>query len=74
MIAQRPPTAAPAVKAVAEQLPIRTDAVDAALAVLTVHHWTDLDRGIAELKTDRPPPDHHPHLGPHRLPGFLAGP
>lgn len=50
MIAQRPPTAAPAVKAVAEQLPIRTDAVDAALAVLTVHHWTDLDRGIAELK------------------------
>ncbi|MFI6363012.1 class I SAM-dependent methyltransferase [Nocardia sp. NPDC050630] len=50
MIAQRPPTAAPAVKAVAEQLPIRTDAVDAALAVLTVHHWTELDRGIAELK------------------------
>ncbi|WP_062981656.1 class I SAM-dependent methyltransferase [Nocardia anaemiae] len=50
MIAQRPPDAAPAVRAVAEQLPIPTDAVDAALAILTVHHWTDLDRGIAELK------------------------
>ncbi|MEV5836665.1 methyltransferase domain-containing protein [Nocardia sp. NPDC052112] len=50
MITQRPPGAAPAVQAVAEQLPIHTDAVDAALAILTVHHWTDLDRGIAELK------------------------
>jgi SAM-dependent methyltransferase len=49
MIAQRPPGAAPAVQAVAEQLPIRTNAVDAALAVLTIHHWTDLDRGIAEM-------------------------
>jgi SAM-dependent methyltransferase len=49
MIAQRPPGAAPAVRAVAEQLPIQTNAVDAALAVLTIHHWTDLDRGIAEM-------------------------
>ncbi|MGY4098210.1 class I SAM-dependent methyltransferase [Nocardia sp. R16R-3T] len=50
MIEQRPPGAAPAVQAVAEQLPMHTDAVDAALAILTVHHWTDLDRGIAEMK------------------------
>jgi SAM-dependent methyltransferase len=49
MIAQRPPGAAPAVQAVGEQLPIGTDAVDAALAVLTIHHWSDLDRGIAEM-------------------------
>ncbi len=49
MIAQRPPGAAPAVQAVAEHLPIRTNAVDAALAVLTVHHWSDLDRGVAEM-------------------------
>ncbi|BDU07168.1 class I SAM-dependent methyltransferase [Nocardia cyriacigeorgica] len=49
MIAQRPRRAAPAVRALAEQLPLRTDAVDAALAVLTVHHWTDLEQGIAEL-------------------------
>jgi SAM-dependent methyltransferase len=49
MIAQRPPGAAPAVQAVAEQLPIDTNTVDAALAVLTIHHWSDLDRGIAEM-------------------------
>jgi SAM-dependent methyltransferase len=49
MIAQRPPGSAEAVQAVADHLPIRSRAVDAALAVLTVHHWSDLDRGIAEM-------------------------
>ncbi|HEU0191431.1 MAG TPA: methyltransferase domain-containing protein [Mycobacterium sp.] len=49
MVAQRPAGAAPAVRAVAAELPIRTGAVDAALAVLTVHHWTDLARGVAEM-------------------------
>jgi len=50
MIAQRPAGAAPAVRAVAEAIPLRDDAVDAAMAVLTVHHWTDLAAGIAELR------------------------
>jgi SAM-dependent methyltransferase len=50
MIAQRPPGSAPAVRAVAERLPISSDAVDAALAVLTVHHWADLAGGIAEMR------------------------
>ncbi|MEE3062730.1 MAG: methyltransferase domain-containing protein [Actinomycetota bacterium] len=50
MIAQRPPGCAPAVLAVAEQLPIRSNAVDAALAVLTVHHWNDLAQGIEEMR------------------------
>jgi SAM-dependent methyltransferase len=49
MIAQRPPGSAPAVQAVAEHLPIRSNAVDAGLAVLTVHHWSDLDHGVAEM-------------------------
>jgi SAM-dependent methyltransferase len=49
MIAGRPPDWAPAVRAKAENLPLATDSVDAALAVLTVHHWDDLDRGLAEL-------------------------
>ncbi|HEY9302937.1 MAG TPA: methyltransferase domain-containing protein [Mycobacterium sp.] len=49
MIAQRPPGSAPAVQAVAEHLPIRSRAVDAALALLTVHHWRDIDRGVAEM-------------------------
>lgn len=34
----------------AEALPFRDGAFDAALAVLTVHHWTDLDAGLAELR------------------------
>ncbi|WP_293325525.1 class I SAM-dependent methyltransferase [Mycobacterium sp.] len=49
MIDQRPPGSAPAVQATAEELPIRTDAVDAALAVLTVHHWAELAAGVAEM-------------------------
>lgn len=50
MIGQRPPGAAPAVRAVAERLPVRAGAADAALAVLTVHHWSDPAAGIAELR------------------------
>ncbi|WP_231951316.1 methyltransferase domain-containing protein [Nocardia terpenica] len=42
--------AAPVVQGVAEALPLRADSVDAALAVLTVHHWSDPGRGIAEMK------------------------
>ncbi|MCO1655175.1 class I SAM-dependent methyltransferase [Pseudonocardia humida] len=50
MIAQRPAGAAPCVRGTAEALPLADGAVDAALAVLTVHHWTDVDAGIAELR------------------------
>lgn len=49
MLAQRAPGAAPAVRAKAEALPLADGAVDAALAVLTVHHWTDPAAGLAEL-------------------------
>jgi SAM-dependent methyltransferase len=49
MIRQRPREAAPAVRAVAERLPCRDGAFDAALAVLTVHHWRDAAAGLAEL-------------------------
>jgi SAM-dependent methyltransferase len=49
MITQRRLATAPVVRAVAEHLPIRTDAVDAALAILTVHHWSDVDAGVAEM-------------------------
>lgn len=54
MIRQRPHDAGPAVRAVAQALPIRDHAVDAALAVLTVHHWTDWRRGLAELRRIAP--------------------
>ncbi|GHB50917.1 methyltransferase type 11 [Streptomyces viridiviolaceus] len=50
MIDQRPPGSAPAVRAVAEQLPLRDNAADAAMALLTVHHWADLATGIGELR------------------------
>ena len=49
MLDQRPPGAGPTMRAVAEQLPIADDAVDATLAVLTVHHWPDLAGGLAEM-------------------------
>ncbi|WP_394622095.1 class I SAM-dependent methyltransferase [Lentzea sp. JNUCC 0626] len=54
MIRQRPPDACPAVRAVAESLPLKDNAVDAALAVLTVHHWTDWRGGLAELRRIAP--------------------
>ena len=50
MIGQRPAGAAPVVQAVAEALPLRDGAVDAALAVLTLHHWSDWRAGVAELR------------------------
>jgi SAM-dependent methyltransferase len=50
MIDQRPPGSAPAVRAVAERLPLRTGAADAVMALLTVHHWHDLAAGLAELR------------------------
>ncbi|MEV4509999.1 methyltransferase domain-containing protein [Dactylosporangium sp. NPDC049525] len=50
MIRQRPPGAAPVVQACAEALPLADGAADAVMALLTVHHWTDLEAGIAELR------------------------
>jgi SAM-dependent methyltransferase len=50
MIAQRPPGSAPAVQAGAEALPFADDSFDAALAVLTMHHWSDWEAGVAELR------------------------
>lgn len=50
MLEQRPPEAAPAVQGFAESLPFGDDAFDAGLATLTVHHWTDLEAGLRELR------------------------
>jgi SAM-dependent methyltransferase len=50
MVAQRPAGAAAVVRAVAEALPFAADEFDAALAVLTVHHWRDQAAGLAELR------------------------
>ena len=50
MIQQRPPEAPAAVRASATSLPFRDESFDAALAVLTLHHWPDVSRGIEELR------------------------
>jgi SAM-dependent methyltransferase len=50
MIARRPPGAAPAVRASAEAVPFEDDSFDAAMAVLTVHHWPDREAGLAEMR------------------------
>ncbi len=49
MIAQRGSAAGPVVRAVAEQLPFPDHCFDGALALLTVHHWTDPAAGLAEM-------------------------
>jgi SAM-dependent methyltransferase len=49
MLAQRPAGAASVVQARAEALPFPNRSFDAAMAVLTLHHWTDQRAGIAEL-------------------------
>lgn len=50
MRAQRPPELAPAIDAVAEALPLADDSVDAAMAVITMHHWDDPAAGLGELR------------------------
>lgn len=50
MIAQRPPGAAPVVQGSAECLPFADRSYDAVMAVLTIHHWSDKARGLAEMR------------------------
>lgn len=50
MIRQRPPGAAPVVQASASNLPFHDQSFDAALAVLTVHHWPRREQGLAEMR------------------------
>ena len=51
MAAQRPATRAPALRADAGTLPLRDGSVDAAMAILTIHHWdAQRERGVRELR------------------------
>jgi SAM-dependent methyltransferase len=50
MIAQRRADAAPAVPANAEELPFPDQSFDAAIALLSDHHWRDRLRGLRELR------------------------
>jgi SAM-dependent methyltransferase len=48
MIAQRRSKKAAVVQARAEALPFRQDSFDCAMAILTIHHWNDIEKGIYE--------------------------
>ena len=50
MIQQRGVGAAPVIQASAEALPFSRGTFDAALAVLTLHHWNDWRRGVDEMR------------------------
>jgi uncharacterized protein (DUF1330 family)/SAM-dependent methyltransferase len=51
MAAQRGAELAPPLRAAAEALPLFDDSVDAAMAILSVHHWDQArERGVRELR------------------------
>jgi len=51
MIAQRDPSLAPAIQSAAYPLPLEDQSVDAAMAILTIHHWDDdQERGVREMR------------------------
>lgn len=50
MIRQRKAGAALCVRATAEALPFPDSAFDAAMAILTIHHWSDWRRGLGEMR------------------------
>ena len=50
MSAQRGSRRVPAIRATADRLPLRDKSIDAAMAVLTIHHWDEgQERGVREL-------------------------
>jgi SAM-dependent methyltransferase len=50
MIRKRSPSAAQVIQASADHLPFGNDAFDAAMAILTVHHWPDKEAGLREVR------------------------
>ncbi|MFN0147090.1 MAG: class I SAM-dependent methyltransferase [Dehalococcoidia bacterium] len=50
MIAQRGPNLAPATLTTADRIPLRDKSVDVALAVLTIHWWSDREAAFRELR------------------------
>jgi SAM-dependent methyltransferase len=50
MRAQRPRHLAPAIHGVAENLPLDDQSVDASMAMVTVHQWPDIKKGLGELR------------------------
>ena len=63
MVRQRPRGAAPVVRAIAEALPFPEKAFDAAMAILTIHHWSNCQKGLAEMSPRRAKPYRNINVG-----------
>ncbi|MEM8689787.1 MAG: class I SAM-dependent methyltransferase [Pseudomonadota bacterium] len=50
MISQRPQSDVTVIQGVAENLPFDDKSFDAAMAVLTIHHWSDQPKGLSEMR------------------------
>ncbi|PCI04290.1 MAG: SAM-dependent methyltransferase [Hyphomicrobiales bacterium] len=50
MIAQRSDSNATVIQGSAEDLPFGDKAFDASMAVLTIHHWSDQEKGVMEMR------------------------
>lgn len=51
MAAQRPDNLAPAIRATAGNIPLRDRSIDAAMAIVSVHHWDEeREQGVRELR------------------------
>lgn len=50
MIRQRGASAAPVIQGYAENLPFDDKSFDASMAILTVHHWADKEKGLKEMR------------------------
>lgn len=49
MIRQRPQGAAPCRQGTADAIPLADKSVEAAMAILSAHHWPDMERGLREM-------------------------
>lgn len=50
MISQRGQLAAPAIQGYADNLPFEDKSFDASMAILTIHHWPDKQKGLQEMR------------------------
>jgi hypothetical protein len=50
MRARRPPSLSPAIDGMAEKIPFADGCFDASMATFTVHQWSDLTTGLAEMR------------------------
>ncbi len=48
MISQRPRNTAPVIQGQAERLPFKDNAFEICMAILTIHHWSDIEAGLKE--------------------------